>query len=238
MSSGDEWEDPYRDDYRDERDDDRGEWGDESVFEERERPKSTGMSTGMKVLIVVLCVFGGGALVCCGVGAYFISKFAPSISQDPEVVEQTTREIVDIDIPDEFQPMHSMSMNMFAVTIKSVQYQRGDGIGMLTLMEMGGEFQQGGPGQAQQMRDILREQNQDLPNLDADDGEPEVREFTIRGEPVDVQFVKATDPETGNSVRQISAVFPGKQGTVMLMLIVDGDAYDEAEVEALLESIR
>ena len=93
--------------------------------EELEQPayeQKQGMSTGVKVLIILLCVGGGSFVLCCGGGIYwFSSNFNASV--DPAAVEEVTAEIAEIEIPDGFQPMQSVSFNMgFFLIVSSAIY--------------------------------------------------------------------------------------------------------------------
>jgi hypothetical protein len=65
----------------------------------------------------------------------------------------------------------------------------------------------------------------------------EVKKMTIRGEETDVAVFEGTD-EFGNSLRQLLASFPGKDGTVMMMIMGDTQAWDEELVENFINSLR
>ena len=124
MSNDDNWDDDeYGDDYGDE-------YGDEDRFDDRldssRRPQKAkkGMSSGIKVVIVLVCVFGGLFVLCCGVGIYFVSNAADSVTESPEDVIAITQDIVDIEIPGElFVPQFGMDLNLFFMQMKMV----GDG---------------------------------------------------------------------------------------------------------------
>jgi len=61
---------------------------------------------------------------------------------------------------------------------------------------------------------------------------------TIRGQPVELFIYEGADRE-GTPVRQVvSQLFEGKSGLVMLLIMGPEAGWDQAEVEAFLQSIR
>ena len=65
----------------------------------------------------------------------------------------------------------------------------------------------------------------------------EVKKKTIRGEETDVAIFEGTD-QSGNNLRQLITSFPGKGGTVMLMIMGDALTWDQGMVDDFIESIR
>lgn len=230
MSTDDNW------------DDDR--YGDEDRFDDQldssRRPRKTkkGMSTGIKVVIVLVCVFGGLFVLCCGVGIYFMPNFDQSVTESPEEVTAITQDIVDIEIPEEhFLPQMGMDLDMVFMQMKMAAYTSKEGDGMLMIMEMkvaGSTPEE----QEAQMREQMRSQNFGEKDLIVNEDEIETRTFTIQGKEIEFRFAKAKDPETGTAYRQVSGVFPGKGGTAFLMLQIEEEGYDEDVIVKIIESIK
>lgn len=216
-----------------------------------EQPQTQGMSSTAKVLLIVGSLAGLLLLACCGGGVYFgykakdaIQELAKNaISSDPAVIRQRTQEIVHIDIPEGFEPSHSLQFSMLNVTMKQVVYQRkGSDGSMLMIMETnqpmhGANTKQ----QREQMLQAMRQQQgqqQGHLNDELNEEKSETREFTINGEKVPFEFIKGTGADNARVFRQVVGVFRGKSGSVMVMLMVPEAEYDEPAVVRMIESIR
>src|SRR5688572_10826701 len=107
MARDDNWrDDDYKQPARDEWGDNRDPWGEEAAAQRPAKPPKAGMSSFAKVLIGVLVASGVLGLLCCGGFAFLTFRVARSMeaNDDPEVVRQVTRDIVEIEIPPEFEP--------------------------------------------------------------------------------------------------------------------------------------
>ena len=222
-------DDPFNDRYRDEDNFDE-------QFDSRERPRKTkqGMSTGMKVLIVLLCFGGGMIVLCCGVGVYFFSKASSRLTEDPREVVAITQDIVDIEIPVQFAPQSGMDLDIIFMQMKIVSYTSMGANGLLWIMEMkvsGLTPEQQEP----EMREAM--QGQDFGEMKLNVKKSESRTFTIRGKEIDFQFAEAENSR-GDAYRQVTGVFPGKEGTAFLMLQIEEEGYDEDAVVKMIESIK
>ena len=67
--------------------------------------------------------------------------------------------------------------------------------------------------------------------------ESETRTFMIDDEEVDFLFVTGVKGQNETKVKQVQGVFPGRNGTIMLMVIEGEETWDEAEVVKMIESI-
>ena len=201
-------------------------------------PKKKGMSTAMIVVIILGCIAGGGFLLCCG-GAFWLMK-STQATMDPQEVIAITKEIVEIEIPDVFQPNMGFDVNIFgAFKEKIAWYESKSGEGLLILMSL--EIAAAGDqaveeAQMQQQLQQLQQQRQGDPNLRIKKSES--REFEVRGEKVDFNFAETENMDNGDPWRQVTGTFAGKAGTVMLMLKIEEEAYDEDVVIKMIESIK
>jgi hypothetical protein len=89
----------------------------------------------------------------------------------------------------------------------------------------------------QQMNQSLQQQGREQNFREIDF---ETRTYTIRGQECQVRIAKA-EAENGTEVRQVTAVFQGKEGPAMLMLLMPEEDWadgGEAEFEQMLESMK
>lgn len=213
-----------------------------------EPPRKQGMSSTAKVLIILGSIAGVSLLVCCGGVAFFYWKFQDAISHfaenftttNPQEIRDRTANIVRIDIPEEFPPIQAFDW----FVIKQVVYGNQQKNSILMIMEMSPQMLGGADaGNAKQQRDAmlqqLKQQQGQQPGMNTDFKEEssETREFTIDGEKVPFEFIKGTG-QGGAPTRQVVGVFKGREGLVMLMLIVRESDFDEAAVVRMIESIR
>src|SRR5262249_9486532 len=94
--------------------------------------------------------------------------------------------------------------------------------------------------QRKQMREAFRRQGQPSGNIDdeIDQQTSETRDFTINGESVPFEFIKGTAPNGGAPTRQVGGLFPGRNGMVMVMVMVPESEYNEDAIVKMIESIR
>jgi hypothetical protein len=216
-------------------------------------PPKKGMSSTSKVLIILGSIGGLCLLACCGGGVFLFykAKDIVSFSVDPVVVKKTADEIILIDVPSEFTPTTSMKFSM-GMSMRMAMFAKAAAPGaqpqsMIMLMEMNqpGMAAQGGRAGAKQQRDqmlqaIRQQQAQQGGHIETeiDQKAAKTRKFKINGEPVEFEFVQGTRPNNGGGVHQVAAVFQGKGGVVMLMMMIDEKDYDEEAVVTMIKSIR
>ena len=212
-----------------------------------EQPQKRGMSSTAKVLLVLGSIAGVCMLACCGGVAFFGFKFkdvikavADSTSKDPAVVKQRTEEIVHIDIPEEFKPVATWGVPLGAFSMKQFIYQNASSPNsVLVIMETNQPLQ---PGQdpKQQREEMLQgmRQSQQMSsmNMDMQEESRETREFTIDGEEVPFEFIKGK--AHGVPARKVVGIFPGRQGTIMLILMVAESDYNDEKIVKMVKSIR
>lgn len=211
-------------------------WPEESgprdPWESREAPRP-GMSTGTKVLIVVLSIGGLVVLLCCGGVFWLWSQADFEVQETPKAAVETTEEIAEIRIPPEFKPKAAMRMRLAGVGMVMAMYELEDGQGSLMI----GEMQGLPPGEAQperQMREALEGQDG---QRELTVNRTEAREFEIRGETVRFQFSEGVDDQ-GNEYRMVEGMFPTEDGQGILVLQVPAEAWDEEAVVEMIESIQ
>ena len=201
-------------------------------------PEKKGMSGGMKILLILLAVAGVCLVLCCGVGFYFARQVGQTMSTDATVIQERTREMADIEIPPQFTPTMSMAIQIpLAPKIMMAVYTPAGAEGQLMLMQLDMPMDQAQLNDEQQLEQMMRQSGQQGQQRDLEITETEARTFTINGQDVTFQFGKGTDQNSGDEFRQVVGAFPGKTGTVILMLQAEESAWDEAAVVQMLESL-
>lgn len=199
---------------------------DDVQFEPVPRP---GMSGTTKVLLILGGVGGLCLLVCCGVAGFIGWKAKNSMSDDPVVITKLSQSIVEMDIPADFTP--KQSMDMFGVMKMAIYTAPKHG--MLMLIGFGKMFAD--PQQQEQMKQQMKQQHgpKDQKVLST-----ETKEVEIGGKKVPFEFAKTEDTGSHEKFEQVNGFFPGKEGPVVLMLLIPEDEYDEEEVLKMLQSIH
>jgi hypothetical protein len=212
-----------------------------------EPPRKQGMSSTAKVLIILGSIAGVCLLACCGGVAFvgwkfqdFAKNFAANFTtNNPDEIRARTAKIVHIDIPEQFPP--TLAFDLFFM--KEIVYGHPEKSKMVLILEFDKSMlgPQGAGTAKQQREEILRQMKQQGQqpgnmNTELDEESSETREFTIDGEKVPFEFIKGT-ARGGGPTRQVVGVFPGREGMVMLMVMVPESDYDEAAIVRMLESI-
>lgn len=220
-----------------------------SIHEDWKDPeqRKPGMSTTVKVLLLLGGIGGICSLLCCG-GAFILVNRAQQILEDaginfkdivtvePEAIRERTQKIAKLEIPPGFEPKQAVDM----VIMKYAIYTKGaNADSSLVLMEFAKEFMGEEEEQQEEMLEAFQKRQTEGGNLSADVEvqSSETREFTIRGETANFEFNKATNKKTGAKVRQVVGSFATKNGVAMLVFVVPEDEYDDAVAVKLIESI-
>lgn len=178
----------------------------------------------------VLLLFG----CLCGGALWW---FRPQIHDNPDRARQILAEIVDIQIPDVYQPKGTVEWNFaFLMNVRGVYFERFIGDGVLTILEVSNRV-----GTVEDVRRHIRqtllEKGGGGAPLIVNDAETERREFAIRGEQIPFTFEIGRDPPTGRTFRIVEGVFDGKAGLVLLSVRVNEEHWNEESIVNMLQSI-
>ncbi|QDT31375.1 hypothetical protein [Thalassoglobus polymorphus] len=194
-------------------------------------PRS-GMSTGTKILIALLAIFGISCIACCGV-FFFFAKNAFQIVQTPAEVSKMQEEIVSIEIPDTYQPGQGVKAKILVASMNMVMYQRVDNpsSGTIILMEIPIK------GSKEELEKSFEQQmDTQGKNKNIDVEESEKRTFMIDGVEREFTFNKGTSD--GKNVRQVTGAFKSRKGeATMFVLVEDEEVWDEEQAVKIIESI-
>jgi len=171
----------------------------------------------------------------CGGGLYW---FRPEIREDAVQAERLLREIVEIRIPESFQPFGTIEWNVaYALRLRGVYFERFVGDGVIALVEANSRFGNHEDVRRHIRQTMLKKGGGGTP-LVINDNDTTVRMFKIRGKDVPFLFEIGHDPAQPNSkFHLVEGVFDGKHGQVMLSVRVDAGHWDEPSIIAMIESI-
>jgi len=173
-------------------------------------------------------------LLCCGVGGWMMWSLFPKMTSNPVEVAEIGKQVLDVEIPDDFQPETAMTIDNFAMTMRMANFRHKQDKGTLLL----GDFQMklGNHDQKLDIQQKLDQNSKDGPKLQM--GDSKVREFQVRGKAVPFRFSDAVDQETKKKFRVVEGDLEAPKGGAFIKLIIDAEAYDEDAVVKMIESIR
>jgi hypothetical protein len=186
--------------------------------------RETKLALGIVAGVLLLCLCIGGVTVI-GFG-WFGQKAVQSMTDSPAEVAEIAGDIVDYELPAGYQARFGMSLlglKMAAFGSSEIESQ------MIMLMQFPENFGGNQAEMEEQMRQALERQtgrrNGNMQTIDQ-------IAVTIRD-----QEVILTVSE-GNGLRQMTGVFQGKEGLVMLMISGLIQEWDQAAIDAFIASLR
>tara|TARA_R110002111_G_scaffold262875_1_gene342481 strand:- start:22996 stop:23661 length:666 start_codon:yes stop_codon:yes gene_type:complete len=215
-------------------------YSEENDFQPEEfsaQPKK-GMSTGVKVLLILLGLGGGCLLLCCG-GLFYAARnmdIKMKVTEKKAEIIAIQNEITDITIPDIFKPQAGVTFSVIGKGMQMALFEPESKQGILILMSLTVP-DDGMLDMEKEFRSSLNNQNQNQNQRKLDITKEEQREFTIKGKKLNFTFAEGTDEEK-TEFHQITGVFPGKNGPAFLMLQIQSEEYNEEEIVKMIESIK
>jgi len=205
-------------------------------------PRKTGMSGGAKLLIGLGVGLGILVLLCCGAflgaGYYFSTKV---MSQDPQVIAEKTAEITQISIPNGLDPKMAFDMKVpFSgqrLMVWTVYLDEATDSTLVLFAFGEGTVPPNQDQMRQQMDQSLRQQgmgSQEQVTIK----ESSTKQVQIRGQQVTFTIAKGVGGKSGAPRIQVTGVFQGQTGPVMLMLNADANKYTEEQIVKMIESIK
>lgn len=215
---------------------------DNEYSEHYEEPQPPGMSTGTKMVLIALGVFGVLCVACCGGGIWWIrSNFDMQTSSDPLVVRKSQGDILDLQVPARFEPRQSMKMKFVVANMEMAMFEAGAAeSSQLVFMKM--TF-------IEEMNQQQAEAqfNQQIPNhKQLDESKSETRKYTVDGKEISVTFShgilkqgdNAPAGQAGKEWYAVSSMMPVKGGMVMFHQMGPEEEFNEEEIETMINSIR
>ncbi len=191
------------------------------------------MSANAKKWLIGIGVVGGLCAIACVViallGGQLGSSFVKSIKTDPTDVAQLGSKIADYTVPAGYVQAGGMSIFMYdLVTYTPPEGQQGM---MIMLMQ----FKSGTVSQEQMQQALEQQSGQSTSNMHV----VKTYQTAIRGQSSTVTIREGVSSGTpAIAVRQLMTFFPGKGGTVTLMITGTTDSWDQSVVDDFIASIR
>jgi hypothetical protein len=194
------------------------------------RPR--GMSTAVKILLILVGGSVIGMLVCCGVGYYFVSN---AFNMDPVKVQQMADDIATMDVPDYWTPF----MSMHLAGVRMAFFNGKSELGILVLLDAAQGRMMGREEFEREMRRNVDEKMNRPGRLEPTIELEERREqFLIRGEPVQLLVRVSEGAQTGRTYNEVSGSFDGNKNLAFVYVKVPQDEFSEDEIRQMIESIR
>ncbi len=196
------------------------------------------MSKGVKIALVVVAIL---LVLCClgGLGFYFISQrvVSQAITDDPTKAATLGHEIVDYNLPDGYRELGGMNALVFKMVFIGSASKTSDSRFIVLMQIPAGTNMD----QAEMQRQITQAMQQQGQGRNMQTHVVGTQTATIKGQPVTLTISEGTVTEgsdAGTVFRQVIGVFPGKDGTAMLMAMGQKDTWDQATLDNFLASIR
>jgi hypothetical protein len=199
-------------------------------------PPKAGMSSGMKVFLILVAILGCCCVVCCGVVGFLGYSFMPKVSQNAADVNAAKDEMAQITLPAGFEPNNMVKMDNMMMSMIAVSYHNPAVHGEITMAEFRlkvGNAKQ----QDEQMHQQLERQGFGNPKR-LTNTKSDAKTISIKGQECNFSFKTGTDPGTHKKMREISGVFQGKQAPVMISIQMDDSAYKEDAIVKMLEAVK
>jgi hypothetical protein len=184
----------------------------------------------MKLLLGCGCLL---VLCACACVAAFVGgplMLASAFNTDSAKARQTGAQIADYILPAGYSEQFSLDLSVVKMVVIG---PAGNSDAFYVMMQAPGV----GRDQIEaQMRQIMQQQNRNT-------GDVQYRQVgtqavTIKGKPATMTIFEGTNSDSGELIRQGIVSFDGKGGTVVLMVVSPANAWNEAQINQFLASIR
>lgn len=192
--------------------------------------RNTKIIIGIIVGLVVVCICAGG------IGAFFLLRTAGNVMEqatmtEPDQIAEVAQAIAKYDLPPGYSEQFGMSLFGFDV----VGFGPSSGSGQAIMMM---QFPSGiGMDQEQMEQQLQQSMQQQFGRQDFNLSVVDETTTTIRDQPVTLTVREGTDND-GNAMRQVSGVFSGQDGPVLLMIMGAPQNWDQGAIDSFIGSIR
>lgn len=193
-------------------------------------PRSSSNRTLWIILAAVaalLCLGACAAILLIGRGLG--SMVQNSVIDDPQQAADMGAEVAEFDLPSGFQPVGGMDL----MGMKMAMYGSDDNQAMIILMKVPGVSSVNDVNMDEMREQMTRGMGRQMGDVRVIDE----YEATIRGEPGQVVIQEGTSSE-GVLTRMLVAVFEGKNGLSMIMIMSPADEWDQDMAADVIRSIR
>jgi hypothetical protein len=196
------------------------------------------MSKNSKIALIIIAIVIVLCICACVAGAIILRTTGKVMEEnlvldDPQKAQSVAQSILDYDLPAGYQEEGAMDMGFMKMVMIVDQSSSYGPLIMIAEMPSGMGIDETVMRQQieQSMQRSMGYSNFNVKLVDE-------QVHTIRGDEVTFFEYAGTDG-SGNQVKQlVSEFFGGENGTVMLMIIGDDSNWDQAEIDAFLDSIH
>ncbi len=194
--------------------------------------KNTKIAVGIILVIIILC----GCI--CVIGFIFLQTTEKVLEEsvivdNPQESKDLAQSMLDYDLPPGYQEGGAFNVGFMKMVMLT------DSSAMLSPFIMIAEMPSGlGVDEDVMRQQIEQSMQRSFGSQNFSVELVDVQTRTIRGQEVTLYHYAGTD-SNGNQVKQVvSELFDGKNGTVMLMIIGNESGWNQATIDAFLDSIR
>jgi hypothetical protein len=196
------------------------------------------MSKNSKIALIIIAIVIVLCICACVAGAIILRTTGKVMEEnlvldDPQKAQSVAQSILDYDLPAGYQEEGAMDMGFMKMVMIVDQSSSYGPLIMIAEMPSGMGIDE--TVMRQQIEQSMQ-RSMGYSNFNVKLVDEQVR--TIRGDEVTFFEYAGTDG-SGNQVKQlVSEFFEGENGTVMLMIVGDDSNWDQAEIDAFLDSIH
>jgi hypothetical protein len=156
------------------------------------------------------------------------------MTTSPEEISAIRDEMISgIDLPEGFEPRMGVNLPLGGLSLQMAVYSTSDvpdqGGTVLMLMHSTLPISD---------EDLRRQMDQQAGNQELTIESRETRAVEVDGETINFEFSKGKMKKDGSEMRQVSGLIPGRKGSVLLLMFVPEENWDEEQVLEILKSIR
>ena len=196
------------------------------------------MSKNSKIAMIIIAIVIVLCICACVAGAIILRTTGKVMEEnlvldDPQKAQSVAQSILDYDLPAGYQEEGAMDMGFMKMVMIVDQSSSYGPLIMIAEMPSGMGIDE--TVMRQQIEQSMQ-RSMGYSNFNVKLVDEQVR--TIRGDEVTFFEYAGTDG-SGNQVKQlVSEFFEGENGIVMLMIVGDDSNWDQAEIDAFLDSIH
>jgi hypothetical protein len=173
-----------------------------------------------------------GAACLCGVGLYF---FRPAFSHDPEHVADVTRELVQIELAEKWEPGGTIEWNvLWMMMFRGAYYEWKEAQGQLAIVAVDGGVLE----QEDVRRHLVRQLQEAGGTVTLAVDREEVKAIMIDGEAVPFLFQQGTESATNLPIRLVEGVVDSSEGPILIALRMNQALWDEQQVLHMLSTLK
>jgi hypothetical protein len=196
--------------------------------------RNTKIAIGIIAGLVFLCICIGGIIAYFALnraGQVIGEAVEGAIAEEPAEVAQIAQGIVEYKLPPGYREQFGMSFFGFDMVAFGPAESTDQMIMLMEFPESAGLNQ---AEMEQQMKQSLQQQKglQNIPMQEVDQVQR-----TIRDQTVTLTVSEGTDSD-GTVMRQMSGVFQGKNGLVLLMIVSEKQNWDQRAIDAFIASLH